>query len=83
MTLTVRAERTPDAVAVRRDATRVVVLGHPHYYPRFGFVPASRFGVRCEYNAPDEACMALELVPGAFGACRGTAKYAPEFAGAE
>jgi putative acetyltransferase len=40
----------------------VVVLGHPTYYPRFGFVPASRFGINSEYDAPDDAFMALELV---------------------
>jgi predicted N-acetyltransferase YhbS len=44
-------------------------------------VPASRFGVRCEYNAPDEAFMASELVPGALADCGGTAQFAPEFAG--
>lgn len=47
----------------------VVVLGHPAYYPRFGFLPASRFGLRCEYNVPDEAFMAVELEPGAFERC--------------
>ena len=44
----------------------VVVLGHPEYYPRFGFLPASRFGLRCEYNVPDETFLAMELEPGAF-----------------
>jgi putative acetyltransferase len=39
----------------------VVVLGHPEYYPRFGFSPATRFGIGCEYDVPDEAFMALEL----------------------
>jgi putative acetyltransferase len=33
----------------------VVVLGHPEYYPRFGFVPASRHGLAWEHPAPDEA----------------------------
>ena len=42
----------------------VAVLGHPEYYPRFGFVPARRFGIACEYDAPDEAFMVLELHPG-------------------
>ena len=59
---------------------RMVVLGHPGYYPRFGFVPASRFGVGCEYDVPDEVFMALELRPGAFEGRPGTARYAPEFA---
>jgi len=55
----------------------VIVLGHPEYYPRFGFVPASRYGIRCEYDVPDEVFMALELRDGALGA--GLAKYQPEF----
>lgn len=67
--------------ACRALGTRaVVVLGHPAYYPRFGFVPASRFGLRCEYDVPDEAFMALELVPGALGGAGGTVRYAPAFA---
>lgn len=60
----------------------VVVLGHPLYYPRFGFVPASRFGLRSEYDAPDDAFMALELRPGAFRSASGVVKYQQEFAAA-
>lgn len=47
-------------------ADGVVVLGHAHYYPRFGFVPASRFGLRSEYDVPDDVFLAMELRPGAF-----------------
>lgn len=57
----------------------VVVLGHANYYPRFGFVPASRFGLRCEYDVPDEVFMAQELRPGALAECAGLARYQPEF----
>lgn len=39
----------------------VVVLGHPGYYPRFGFTPASGFGVRAPFDAPDDAFLALAL----------------------
>ena len=67
------------AAARRTGATAVVVLGHPEYYPRFGFAPASRFGLRCVYDAPDEAFLALELVPGGFGGRRGLVRYAAEF----
>jgi putative acetyltransferase len=56
-----------------------VVLGHPDYYPRFGFVPASRYGISCEYDAPDEAFMAMELREGALANRSGVAKYQPEF----
>lgn len=45
----------------------VVVLGHPRYYPRFGFLLAARFGIRCGYDAPEEAFMIVELQAGFFG----------------
>lgn len=35
----------------------IIVLGHPGYYPRFGFLPASRLGIACPWEAPDEAFM--------------------------
>jgi putative acetyltransferase len=53
------------------------------HYGRFGFLPASRFGIRCEYDAPEEAFMVMELRPGALNGCAGTAVYAPEFGGLE
>ncbi|MBS1808536.1 MAG: N-acetyltransferase [Acidobacteria bacterium] len=59
--------------------TAMVVLGHPEYYPRFGFVPASCFGIKSEYDVPDEVFMAMELTPGALSGCAGVAKYQPEF----
>ena len=58
----------------------VVVLGHADYYPRFGFLPASRFGLVSEYDVPDENFMALELEPGALGGKGGTVSYHPAFA---
>ena len=39
----------------------VVVLGHPDYYPRFGFESARQLGVHTPLTAPDEAWMALRL----------------------
>lgn len=57
----------------------VVVLGHPEYYPRFGFVPASSKGLSCEYDVPDEAFMVAELEPGALGGRGGLVKYMTEF----
>jgi putative acetyltransferase len=57
----------------------VVVLGHPEYYPRFGFVPASRLGLAWEHPAPDEAFMALELRDGAVPRPSGIVRYQPEF----
>jgi putative acetyltransferase len=58
----------------------VVVLGHPEFYPRFGFVPASRFGITSEYDVPDEVFMALELKMGVLNGKAGTIRYHPAFA---
>ena len=60
--------------------TAVFVLGHPGYYPRFGFAPASRFGLRSEYEVPDEVFMALELASGALDRADGLATYHQAFA---
>lgn len=57
----------------------VVVLGHAAYYPRFGFIPASTYGIKCEYDVPDEVFMALELRKGALSGRSGVVKYQPEF----
>jgi putative acetyltransferase len=57
----------------------VVVLGHPGYYPRFGFVPASRFGLHSEYDVPDEVFMALELQPGFLSSDRALVQYHAAF----
>ena len=67
------------AASAAAGAAALVVLGHAEYYPRFGFIPASQFGLRCVYDAPDEAFMALELIPGALAAYSGLVEYAPEF----
>jgi putative acetyltransferase len=57
----------------------VVVLGHPDFYPRFGFRRASAFGLTCEFPVPDEVFMALELVEGALSRRRGLVRYLPIF----
>ncbi len=62
-----------------RGAPFVVVLGHPPYYPRFGFAPAARFGLTFADMPPRDAFMALELVPGALADAGGTVRYPPEF----
>jgi putative acetyltransferase len=62
-------------------AGAVVVIGHADYYPRFGFAPASRFGLRSEYAVADEVFMVLELVAGVMSGKSGTIRYHPAFAG--
>jgi putative acetyltransferase len=65
--------------ACRRNGYEaVVVLGHPEYYPRFGFVPAHTFGLTCEFPSPPEAFMAVELEAGALNGVGGVVHYRPE-----
>ena len=57
----------------------VAVLGHPGFYSRFGFVPAGRYGIGCEYDVPEESFMILELYKNALAGRRGEVRYRPEF----
>ena len=49
------------AAAGDTGARAVFVLGHPDYYPRFGFRPASEAGLRCAWDVPSEAFMVRAL----------------------
>jgi putative acetyltransferase len=57
----------------------IFVLGHPDYYPRFGFQRMSEFGLTCEFKAPDDVLMVAELTPGAIGGRTGEVRYHPLF----
>ena len=65
--------------ATAADHRAVVVLGHPAFYPRFGFEPAGPHALRCPYEAPPEAFMVLGLRPDALGGLEGTIRYSPAF----
>jgi predicted N-acetyltransferase YhbS len=56
----------------------VLVLGHPDYYPRFGFVRASGHGIRPAFDVADEAMLALVLDP-ARPVPAGTVRYPAPF----
>ena len=53
----------------------VVVLGHPDYYPRFGFEASVNFKIKSEYDVPPEVFMVKELKKGALIDKTGTVKY--------
>jgi putative acetyltransferase len=57
----------------------IVVIGHPSFYPRFGFTSARVMGLEAPFFVPDEAFMVLELVPGALNGISGMVVYPPEF----
>ena len=57
----------------------IALLGHPAYYPRFGFRPAeATFAITTHYDAPPEAWMALAL-PAYAPHIRGAFTYAEAF----
>jgi putative acetyltransferase len=60
----------------------VIVIGHPDYYPRFGFRPAKQAGLDVAFQVPDEAFMVLELIPGHLDGVAGVVKYPSVFMGA-
>jgi len=68
------------AALKQRRCPFIIVLGHPEYYPRFGFEPASRYGIRSEWQVRDEAFMILILDESLAHKISGVAKYRPEFA---
>jgi putative acetyltransferase len=68
------------ALLQERGIPFIIVLGHPAYYPRFGFVPASRYSIQCQWEGmPDEAFMVLLLKEELSGQLAGTACYREEF----
>lgn len=67
------------ATCRERGIVAVVVLGHPDYYPKFGFVPAARYRLHSEYDVPSEAFMAIELTPRGLAGNGGIVRYHPAF----
>lgn len=65
----------------RQGYELAVVLGHPTYYPRFGFRPGAPLGIRWEHDAPVEAFMVMALQTGALIGRQGIILYRPEFDG--
>jgi putative acetyltransferase len=57
----------------------IVVLGHPTFYPRFGFRPAGRLGISCEWDVPDDVFQILVLDSVRMAGVSGVARYRREF----
>lgn len=72
--------RSALSCAQARGAPFVIVLGHPAYYPRFGFVPAAPLGIACPYEGiPDGAFMIARLDRAKMNGITGTARFDPLF----
>jgi putative acetyltransferase len=62
-----------------RGCPFIVVVGHPEFYPRFGFMPAGARGITCEWELPDDVFMVLVLDEEKMHGVSGLAKYRDEF----
>lgn len=66
--------------AVELGFQSAILLGHPEYYPRFGYKPASTWGIKTHYELPsDDVFMAVELSEGALTNVSGMVIFPPEF----
>ena len=63
-----------------RGESIVIVVGHPQYYPRFGFSSQLAETLQPPFEVPAEAWMALSLRPDATDDVAGRVEYAAAFA---
>jgi predicted N-acetyltransferase YhbS len=66
-------------IAKNLGHTNVNVMGHPGYYPKFGFLAASQFGIMPPMEAPEGVFMILELMENSLKGVNGTVQFASEF----
>ena len=71
--------RKAHEVAASHGHKSIILLGHKDYYPRFGYKKSSDFGIKFPFDAPDECCMVVELVPDALRCISGTVNYPKVF----
>ena len=58
----------------------VVVLGHPEYYPKFGFKKASEWNIKAPFEVPEEVFMIMELTENSLRGVKGIVQYSSAFA---
>lgn len=58
----------------------ILLIGHPDYYPRFGFEPARKYGLELkQYEVPDDVFMVYEVENGKLLEIKGELKYPESF----
>ncbi len=56
------------------------MLGHPEYYPKFGFKKASKWNIKAPFEVPEEVFMVMELRENALEGVEGVVQYSSAFA---
>ena len=62
-----------------RGCPFIVLVGYPHFYPRFGFAPARARGIESEWEVPDDSFLLMVLDEATMRGVRGPARYRLEF----
>ena len=65
--------------ATAQQHRAIILIGHPTYYPRFGFTPASAYGLKLPFSVPDDVFMVLPLRADGLAGITGTVIYPPAF----
>jgi predicted N-acetyltransferase YhbS len=65
--------------AKKEGFSSIIVIGHPNYYPRFGFLPASKWGIMVPFDVPDNVFLALELYEDELAKCHGMVDFPKEY----
>ena len=65
--------------AIELGFRSVALIGHESYYPRFGYEPAVKFGIKFPFDVPSENCMVMELTANGLGGVKGMVEYPKEF----
>ncbi|AJI57267.1 acetyltransferase domain protein [Francisella philomiragia] len=47
--------------AKKNNIDAIFVLGHPSYYPKFGFKATIEYKIKCEYDVPEDVFMVLDI----------------------
>ena len=57
----------------------IVLLGHPEYYPKFGYQPAKKIDINLPFAVDEGNCFVIELVENGLNEVSGLVKYPQEF----
>jgi predicted N-acetyltransferase YhbS len=66
-------------VAIELGFKSVILIGHENYYPRFGYKTTSKYGINLPFEAPEQNCMAIELVENGLQGVNGDVEIPKEF----
>ena len=81
MRTTIRINENLLKRAKKLGLSSVIVLGHKDYDPKFGFERASIWNIKCPFEVPDDAFMAIELKVGSLQNKSGIVEFPKEFQG--